>query len=421
MVSNVGGHEIIARALERFPNADIVSVVQACVYLEEFDLGIRLYNRLPEPTSDDTRWLGVCHFQRVEDNDASTAFQRAIDSGQQAARVNLAHLLKMSDQSQRAELELQQVDFAHLTTYDQVFFLRVKSIHEETNGNLRDALRFAEEAWRRLQGLPEFALLAPSILSQLGILHGRIGRAERALWFLERSIQLTSGLAQLKSRLRWATVLVAQCRTSEAQSLVRELEGGSFPDAMKAELHWLHAELLWLLKDHNAAMAQYEFAISAASRHQVVYEEFLCQIALATLVSLKLSNGSKAKKHLKRAQHLISDEPDQLAFRFREVLVLANSGEYVPEHAIRELEGVSDSFGTMGLLQEQGFVRFHILRLKAQGGNRAFVEDLESLRALAATLKNPHFLEREFHLAPDLRRLVDLEVKSFKNEANLHT
>ena len=92
------------------------------------------------------------------------------------------------------------------------------SIRQENNGNLRGALKAASEAWRRIQGLPEFVLLAPSILAQLATLHGRIGRSQRALWFLERGLQLTSGAELLKLLLRRANVLISLGRYQEAHS-----------------------------------------------------------------------------------------------------------------------------------------------------------------------------------------------------------
>ena len=397
---------IRSRVEEAHPGATLESVVQGCVYLEEFDKGIEAYRDIKNPSGDDDRWLGVCHFQRVEDALAQRAFERAIEKGQQAARVNLAHLLRMSDRADRAADELQNVDFARLTPYDQVFFLRVKSIHEETNGNLREALRFSEEAWRRLQGIPEFSILAPSILSQLGILHGRIGRAQRAIWFLERGIQLTSGLQQLKARIRWATVLVAQGRTDDASQALAEVDASIMPEPMTVEVEWLKAEIAWLLGDSEDALRRYALAISVAQRHQVVYEEFLCQLAISTILAFD-GQDATALEHLRRAQELVSDRSDQLAYRFREILIFSAIGLYRDDHAIRELLGTSEAFGDMGLLQEQGFVRFHICRLKRTVGDSSFSEELDSIYLLAKSLQNPAFLEREVRLVPSMKEVVE--------------
>jgi len=403
-------HLLQERVEARYQGARLVSDVQACVYLEEFGLGIEVHGSIDRPSADDDRWLGVCHFQRVEDAQAQAAFERAIDKGQQAARVNLAHLLRMSDRSERAADELQKVDFARLTPYDQVFFLRVKSIHEETNGNLRDALRYSEEAWRRLQGLPEFAILAPSILSQLGILHGRIGRAQRAIWFLERGMQLTTGLQHVKARIRWTTVMIAQGKTELASEALRELESSSVPEPMQVEIEWLSGEIAWLMNRPDQAIEHYTKAIEIARKHQVVYEEFLCQLALATILAFR--GDGTAIEHMKRAQELVTDRSDQLAYRFREVLVLVSTGLYRTEHAVRELLSTAEAFGDMGLLQEQGFVRLHVCAFKHALADDSYVEEIESLTLLARSLQNPAFLERELHFVPELRNLIEAHLPS---------
>ncbi|MDZ7801535.1 MAG: hypothetical protein U5K81_12185 [Trueperaceae bacterium] len=380
-----------------FPEASLESVVQAWVYLEDFTKGINAYHDISNPTADDDRWLGVCHFQLVQDDEAQEAFERAIAKGQQAARVNLAHLLRMTNNAERASDELQQVDFARLTSYDQVFFMRVKSIHEETNGDIREALRFAEEAWRRLQGLPEFELLAPSILAQLGILHGRVGRTQRALWFLERGMQLTTGLQHLKSRMRWATVLVAQGRLREASEALTELDSDSVPQAMRVEGKWLQGEIAWIQGHSQRAVRHYRLAIDMAQKTQVVYEEFLSQLALATLLST--SDNDEALHCLNRGQSLIGDMSDRLAYRFREILVFRKRGLYTNVHAIRELEQTATAFSDMGLLQEYGQVLLHVCDLKKQLEDPSYEADMDTLRALAKTLQNARFLDKEMNVA----------------------
>lgn len=387
-----------------YPGASIQSVVQAHVYLEEFQKGIEAYNLLNERAPEDDRWLGVCYFQSFDDGQAQAAFERAVERGSDAARVNLAHLMRATDRADRAADELRKVDFDRLRNYDKVFFLRVKSIHEETNGNLKEALRFAEEAWRRLQGQPEFGLLAPSILAQLGILHGRIGRAQRAVWFLERGIELTAGLPQLKAQVRWATVMVAQGQLDRASEVINDLDPALVPGPLKGEIAWLNAEIAWAKSDSSAALHHYDEAITIAEQHQVTYEEFLSRLAIATILSYEGRQGFD--EHLQRAQELISDRSDRLAYRFREILVMRKAGRYSVEHAMRELSETGRAFGDMGLLQEQGYVRLHLCAMKREAGNDAFQQDVDSLTALSMTLQNPHFLDRELQFVPTLRDVL---------------
>src|SRR5690606_8666761 len=129
------------------------------------------YEALPEPTPADDRWVGVCYYQLLQDEKALEHLERAIARGEQAARINKAHLLPFLERGDEAVIELQKVRFDELSPYDKALYLRVQSMQEETNGNLREALRAAEEAWSRIQGAPEYKALAPSILVQLAILY----------------------------------------------------------------------------------------------------------------------------------------------------------------------------------------------------------------------------------------------------------
>ena len=147
---------------EKYPGVQLDSDVQAWAFLEEFDKGVEAYSKKVNPTPADDRWVGVCLFQLVRDLEALEALYRALNRGEPAARVNIAHVLRFVERAEDASEELSKVKPEQFSSsYDQVLYFRVLSIHEENNGNLREALRSAEEAWRRIQGIPEFGLLAP--------------------------------------------------------------------------------------------------------------------------------------------------------------------------------------------------------------------------------------------------------------------
>src|SRR5690606_40491670 len=132
------------------------------------------------------------------------ALYRARDLGEEGARVNLAHLLPFLERADEGKHELSSVRLDRLSEYDKVLYYRVLSMEEENSGNLREALRAAEEAWRRIQGMPEYPLLAPSVLSQLAVLDVRIGRSLRALWFLDLGVSGPLRVESVTARLQRA-------------------------------------------------------------------------------------------------------------------------------------------------------------------------------------------------------------------------
>jgi hypothetical protein len=390
---------------ERFPGVVLESTIQGLVYLEQFREGIAAYRELLSPSAKDERWLGVCFFQLAEDLTALEHFYRAAARGEDAARINLAHVLRFVERGEESMAEMRSVRFEVLSDYDKVFYLRVSSIHEENNGNLREALRAAEDAWKRIQGLPEFAILAPSILAQLGILHSRIGRAQRALWFLERGLQITDGYENQKVRLRRTSVLSALGRHMEAMAELEAVMRQGLPQSLDPELHMLYGEIEWGSGHPDKALNHFTACVARSTELQVSFEEFIARLALTAIAGLA-GDLATARAHLGRAQSLIIDKSDRLTYRFREIGLHLLSGDYAYDHALKEYQALDEEFGRMGLLQEQGFVKLHTAALLHRQNNPRYLMVLDDLQGLCVTLQNQAFLAKEWLLLPEFRRAI---------------
>jgi tetratricopeptide (TPR) repeat protein len=277
--------EVTALLARKLPGVRLDSVVQGWAYLDDFERGIRSYQRLASPSAEDDRWLGVCHFKLFDDIKALEMFARAGERGALGARVNQAHLLRFLERSAESSRILDDVDPTRLSRYDQVLYFRVRSIHEETGGNIRSALNYAEEAWRKAQGTPEFDVLAPSVLAQLGVLYARYGRAQRALWHLERGIQMTTGTEQLKVRLKRAIVLTTLGRYFDARSELNSLSLLHEAASLNAERHFLLGDVAWSLGELERAIASYRVVTENAQGNDFVYEVFLSHISIMTIAA----------------------------------------------------------------------------------------------------------------------------------------
>ncbi len=391
----------------KYPGVRLESDVQGWTFLEEFERGIEAYHALESPTPQDDRWLGVCYYQLFRDLDALEALNRAVARGQESARINLAHLSRFIERSDEADTELRSIDVDALNDYDKVFYQRVLSLHEESTGNLRDALSAAEEAWTRVQRIPEFRLLAPAILAQLAVLHGRIGRSQRSLWFLEQGLQLTGGIENLKVRLKRVSVLINLGRYQEALSELESIDLGQAPEAFGVEYQWLHGDLAWSTGSADRARHDFLEAAGKAMRLQLGYEELLCRLALVRTYSAS-RDFIAAREQITRAQALISDRSDRLVFRFREILLLYWERDYSPQHAIDELQALVEDFGAMGLMQEQCAVRLHKADILRSQGSEAYVRELDQVQAMSIALQNQSFLAREWPLLPELQRVAQV-------------
>ncbi len=396
---------VVARVQQKLPGARIVSEVQAWAYLQQFEEGVRCYQQLVAPSAADERWVGVCFFQLIDDAEALHHFEAAVAKGEQAARINLAHLLRFLERSDETGKEFRNIDVQALSEYDRVFYFRIVSVDEENNGNLREALKAAEEAWKQVQRIPEYAILAPAILAQLGLLHSRIGRAQRALWFLDRALQITEGNEHLKTRLRRALVLQLLGRNNESLTELEALDHGGIPAAFVPELQFYRGELLWAARQIDDAEMAFHRAIEVAREHQLVYEEFIASLSLVGISLLK-SRNEVAQGHLARAQNLVSDKTDRLNFRFREIQYLESTGAYALGHAEHELHALDEEFMHMGLLQEQAYVKLHRAGLLHQLNDPRYERLLDDLISLSVTLQSRAFLAREWMAFPDLQRLA---------------
>lgn len=388
-----------------FPGVRLESEIQGWTFLERFEEGLKAYEAIPSPSPKDDRWAAVCHFQLLQDMEALELLFRSVNRGEEGAHVYLAHVLPFVDRGDEATEELQKVDISALSTYDLALYYRILSIREESNGNLREALRAAEEGWRLVQGVPEYAILAPSILAQLAVLHARIGRSQRALWFLERGLVATSGIDKTKVRFRRVAVLVNLGRFLEAEVELESIDMADAPPSIQPERKWLQGEIAWAKNNLSVAIQRYLEAIQLAQDLQFSYEEFLSRLPLINILGTR-GDFQAARAHLSRAQLLISDKSDRLKFRFREVLLNHWMGMYQPTHALQELDGLIIAFGDMGLLQEQAAVRLHRTELLRRLGRKGWERELDELQALSISLQNPALLVKEWVLLPELRQIA---------------
>jgi tetratricopeptide (TPR) repeat protein len=390
---------------ERYPGVVIESPVQGWAFLDEFERGIETHKSLLRPTALDDRWLGVCYFQLVQDMNAMEAFYRAIVRGDEATRINLANLFMFIDRTNKAFDELQRVKITQLNTYDRVLYFRVRSLLEERNTNLTTALSEAEEAWRHVQGAPEFPLLAPKVLSQLAVLQGRIGRSQRALWYLERSLEIASGKERFNNHVVQAHVLISLGRYSEALEALDRLDIGTNARHLAAEELWIRGDAARALNQTKQAIDYYQRGTDIAIAHESTGEEFMCRLSLVAVFGRR-SYFETANEHLIRAKMLISDRSDSLAYRFRETLLKYWEGSTTAENAQESLQVLMGEYEQMNLLQEQGWVRLHLAELYRQQNDPRYIKELDALQALSETLQNRAFLAREWTLLPELREVA---------------
>ncbi|HEX7002938.1 MAG TPA: tetratricopeptide repeat protein [Trueperaceae bacterium] len=338
-------------------------------------------------------------------------FYRAIDRGNEAARINLAHALAYIERGDEVIPELLKVDCESLSTYDKVLYYRVKSLHEETSGDLRTALSDAETAWQLVQTAPQFSILAPDILSQLAVLNGRVGQAKRALAFIEQNVAITSGVDAIRARIHRIQILIALGRFSHAIAELSSLQDSTVPRHLLAILRIHMAEAEWAFGRVSKSISLFEEALEIAANLDIGYEEFLARVCLAYLYGHE-GNLDVAYEHLSNAERLVGDRSDRLTYRFREILLRRLSGAIGSVEAITELRNVESELEKMGARQEQGWIKLHVARELWLTGSNEYQVELRGIEQIATELMNPALLSRELPLVDDFAFVVFAESRS---------
>lgn len=391
--------EVQERIFQRAPDLVLESEVQGWFYLGEYARGIAAYRNLKQPSAKDDRWLGDCLSMTRNHMEALEALYRAIAKGEEAAHIQLARVFNFVERSADAERELNGINPTQLSPADKVIYHRAQSIQEEYGGRFQQALKAADEAWRLVQGLPEFVFLAPWILIRLGRLQSQLGRAQRALWAFDRAVEVLSGQKPPYLSLSRVDGLISLGRYGEALAEIEALRRLRLSPADDALRLMCRADVAWATGNLHGAVEWYGQAIERAVE-VTGSTEFSARLALVVLLG-KQGAFEAAYEHLLRAQTLVNYSVDQAHYRFRETLLQYWRGGCTSEQARQTLEELIEEYGAMGLPQEQGWVRLHLAELhRAQGDD--YLTELDKLQALGVVLQNKNYLTREWTLLPEL-------------------
>ena len=387
---------------ERYEGIALESAIQGWFYLGKYQRGIEAYEALEKPSGPDDRWSGVCYMMLPNRMKALEVLYGAASKGEKAAHIELARTFSFLERDAEASAELEKVKPEDLNVADQVLWYRAQSIHQETANSLQASIDLAEEAWRRVQGIPEFPILAPWVLIRLGLLNSKMGRAKRALWCFERGFEIAGETEKWYLQAARAESLISLGRYTEAKSELEELNTEDVPNVEKAYQLMFRADAAWATNDVKGALHLYDQATNLASTTEENYVEVLSRLSVAALLGFRKASEA-ANNNLVRAKWIASTRFEKLSIRFREVLLAYWRGVYNPEQTRTELEALAADFGTMGFLQEQGRVRLHLAEVYRSLGGDRYLEELDALQALGVALQNHAFLAREWTLLPELR------------------
>ena len=389
---------LLERLERTYPGVEVTSDIQAYAYLSDYRKGVAAFEALARPSAEELRWCGVCRYYLIEDNDAQVLLQRAVGLGDVGALSHLALSYALTGDQSRAMQTLEAVDYLALPEFEQVLYLRARSTIGVELGNYREALKDADAAWGKLQGLDERDVLAASILNQLVTTYAVTGRPKKALWFVERLVKVTQGEEQFKSRLRLAMLMMTMGDFKGSRDLLHEL-GNQAPERFYAELV-ISLGLVSLGLDKKAeAEACFKKGLADALGHDYLHEEALARLGLLALASAQ-GNHREAAGHLARLDMLTLAFELVLELDMRRVVHAFKTGGVRGDQALAALAAVSERATAAGSLMMAGKSKLHQAAvLFAEGHDpRGLLDDLS---ALGTALQNDVYLNPEWHLMSD--------------------
>jgi hypothetical protein len=387
---------------EKYPDIQLESPVQGWVYLEEYEKGVENFNtiRVYNRTAKDMRWVAMCYFQMLDDHQAVPFYQMAIYRGAKEAGIGLAQAYMFTDRMNMVMPELEQMDFEKLNPHDKVYFLRIRSYYYEVNTRLTDALSDLELAWAIAQTIPEWTIVAPYLLRQLGTLYGRMGKAQRSFWFFDQSLKLASDDERFATLLVHVEVLIMLGHYLEAREELEKLQLESIPEKFHGTFYLRWGDVHWVERTLTKAIEMFDKAALFALENELYGEEVTARINLIPL-NLARDYPLTAGEHQARAKVMLADEIDRLIYKFRDATLLLVEKLATLEQTRNTLIDLSNQLKELGYLQEHGWVKLHAAEMKRRLGEE-FVGDLDELQKLAVVLQNNNYLSREWALLPEL-------------------
>lgn len=394
--------EAFRRLEEVFPRIRVESPVRAWAYLEAYDEGIEAWRRLEAPTPEDERWAGICFFQRLRDLDALECLERAVQAGDSAARMDLAQaLLYTDDGHDRARELIESMDVDALPPVEAARCLRIRGSVRGLEDE-HSALEDTQEAWRRIQGLPEYPVLGPWIAVELGDLSRKVGDCRRGVAYLDRAYGISQPNQRVKLEMCRLKVLLGLGLFEE---VVATLERTDAPPEFQVitEGRVYAGEALLALGRIEDAREMLTRAADESRNPGMVSEEFLARVVLARLASLE-GEHLWARRQLARAARLVRDRSDALLLELHEVLVGYRAGRLDPKDAAGRLDEVLAGYGAVGLPIEVCRARVHAYAIAEDAGDAtraaAILDDLD-LGVAALDLED--FLAGDWLLWPKAR------------------
>ncbi len=373
-------------------------------YLEAW----RYFQALPTPQPLELRFAGNCLHHLGRSLEAKDLLIRAVANGAATANIELATLYRLGGEFDKAEQALAHAPLEELEAFDRTLALRERGALAYALGQLPEARRILEAAWRIVNTTEFGERLRPGIAQALAFVANEMGLEAEAVHYCD--IALSSALIPRRALVLATKALaltnigqfeVAQASLDELRPLqCQEPLCVPFAAYVQGLLYraqgFTHKALETFRKAAEAAHTSEDRETECFVRAQIV----MCQIALGELnpARSEIAKVSKLAQSAKAQAHLALCEGSLFA--------ALGTGAALPR-----LEAGLEQFRQLGLKREEGLTWLHIAQ------NHLLQENSTAATyALENAMDCQNLLEHDATLAFELWHLPDVH-----NHLEFHT
>ncbi len=333
--------------------------------LGNYASGWEFYQSLEQPTPQDQRWAGLCLLYLQKTSNAKQLLLCAINAGCTEANIELSFVHRMSNEIDKSEQILDQLDKSKLSDFDLVMLAREWGIIHYQMGRLSQAQSSFRLAMDTALNNPSSQQLIPNIVFLIGSILNARGYASQAKIHFRQALDTPN-----QTRRSYALANHGLCQTylgdfeAAQQDLDIALEQSQDIPVIRPVLHYYLGQLARAQGDFAKALNAYKESIQISEAVGQSETEFYAQIG-ASAIYTNNETFSEARKHLARAK-LLANGTKMLAYtNLREGALLVRSGQ---PKGLQLLQEAVTGFEKLQLERETGWARLHLAEAHLRQG-----------------------------------------------------
>lgn len=329
--------QVLLKIAELQPGYQPESLMQACDFRGEYELGVEAYEALEQPTPADDRWVAQCLMGCSKRERALEHCLRAIQRGEKAAQIDLVRIYIFVGRADEGRQQMTSLPVEEFEGYNRALWFRNMSQVLHGQGDVAGALQHVNQAWQQLQGCPEFPFLATRILSNLADLYIINGNQNKGMYYLERAEQFCLPIQSWRLKLTRACALIEVGRLEECETLAENiLEGCTHPQILLT-CHILLGEIAMMRMNAGLALQCFQTAEDIAEKaiflnwqhlmlgylasiHHFMKNETMAQLCIRKMPSLQNSALNQHIYLLRKAHVELEQDPQRAIQDLMQVL-----------------------------------------------------------------------------------------------------